>query len=73
MESRQSKHAHHVVKSFKNLIPEAALAQLREEHFEELALLIEAAIDATLVEQLNSASVIAEQAAKAIKALQQSA
>ncbi len=69
MESHQSKHAHHVVDSFKKLIPKRAHSHLTDEHFEELALLIEAAIDSSLVEGLGSASSIAEKAARQIKAL----
>jgi len=69
MESHQSKHAHHVVESFKKVIPKSARSHLTDEHFEELALLIEAAIDSSLVAGLGNASSIAEKAAKKIKAL----
>ncbi|ATX82400.1 hypothetical protein Ga0123462_1537 [Mariprofundus ferrinatatus] len=69
MESSQSKHAHHVVKSFKKIIPDDASSILSAEHYEELALLIEAAIDSALVDQLEAASNIAKKAAKEIKAL----
>ena len=65
----QSKHAHKVVKAFKKMIPEDAAKHLSEEYYEELALLIEAAIDSSLVEQLENAETIAKKAVKEIKAL----
>jgi len=69
MSDTQSSHAHRVVDSFKSMLSEDAKSQVTDGHFEELALLIEAAIDASLVEQLNKASAIVQNAVTEIKKL----
>jgi len=69
MNKMQSEHAIRVVNAFKAMLTEDARADVTEEHFGELALMIEAAIDASLVDQLNQASAIVQQAATEINKL----
>ncbi len=46
-------HAQHVVDSFRALVDKQAGNCLNEEHYEELALLVEGAIDLALLEKLE--------------------
>jgi len=69
MNTSQSNHAEHVVQSFNNMLTDDARAHISKEQLEELALLIEAAIDASLVEQLGKTAAIAQKAADEIKKL----
>jgi len=69
MSDTQSSHAESVVESFKSMLSDDAKGHISEAHFGELALLIEAAIDASLVDQAGRASSIAEAAAEQIKKL----
>ncbi len=69
MNEMQSEHATRVVNAFKDILTEDAKTDVTEDHFRELALMIEAAIDASLVDQLNRASSIAQQAAADIQKL----
>jgi len=46
-------HARHVVDSFRALVNTEAGGCLNEEHYSELALLVEGAIDTALLEQLE--------------------
>ena len=50
---RRTKHAQEVANRFKELV-ESAGDSLAQNHYDELSLLIEAAIDTALVEQLES-------------------
>lgn len=69
MNEMQSVHAARVVDSFKSILTDDARAHVSVEQFGELALLIEAAIDASLVDQLSKASSIAQLAASEINKL----
>jgi hypothetical protein len=56
MKSKQSEHARQVVERFQSILADAG-ETLSEQHSDELALLVEAALDASLVEQLEKMAV----------------
>lgn len=51
MTKRQTKHAEQVVEHFKELLSESGRQHVGEKHFEQLALLVESAIDAAVLEE----------------------
>ncbi|RMG58981.1 MAG: phosphatase [Gammaproteobacteria bacterium] len=53
MTHRQQAHAQHVVAGFRALVEQAGASGVTEEHWKELALLVEGAIDAALLEKLE--------------------
>lgn len=53
MTMKQTAHAHHVVDSFKAKLPDAMCNDIGETHFEELALLIESAISAAVLAEME--------------------
>ena len=69
MKVTQSEHARKVVDSFKSMIPDHAKNALTDDHYEELALLVEAAIDSSLLQQATEASSIVKEAAEKIHQL----
>jgi len=56
MTMKQTVHAQHVVSSFKERLPTALCNDIGEEHFDELALLIESAISAAVLEEMEKAA-----------------
>ena len=56
MTIRQAAHARQVVERFKEFLSEDEQAQLGEEHFGELSLLIESAIDAAVLDAMERAA-----------------
>ncbi len=56
MTMRQAAHARQVVERFKAFLSEDEQAQLGEEHFDELSLLIESAIDASVLDAMERAA-----------------
>lgn len=53
MTMKQTQHAQHVVDSFKGMLPEAMANDIGDEHFAELALLIESAISAAVLQEME--------------------
>lgn len=53
MTMKQTQHAQHVVDSFKTMLPEAMVNDVGDEHFAELALLIESAISAAVLQEME--------------------
>ncbi len=53
MTMKQTQHALHVVDSFKTMLPEAMANDIGEGHFSELALLIESAISAAVLQEME--------------------
>ncbi len=68
----QSTHAQHVVDAFKKILSEEALSHISSDELDELAMLIESAIDSALVGKLNAAADIAKKAATDITKLARS-
>lgn len=62
----ETKHAAKVVEHFKSLLDEGTIAKIGEEHFNQLQLMIESAIDASTIEILQQAREIAGEAASRI-------
>ena len=62
----QAKHAERVVNRFREMVTQAGHS-LQEEHYQELALLIEAALDAVAVEQLEAMASRLEQLAHSVR------
>lgn len=56
MTMKQTVHANHVVDSFKEKLPDAMINDIGESHFDELALLIESAISAAVLEEMEKAA-----------------
>jgi len=56
MTIQQTAHAQHVVDSFKARLPDAMSNDIGEEHFAELALLIESAISAAVLQEMEKAA-----------------
>lgn len=56
MTMKQTAHAQHVVSSFKERLPVALCNDIGDEHFDELALLIESAISAAVLEEMEKAA-----------------
>ncbi|WP_415886150.1 phosphatase [Neptuniibacter sp. QD37_6] len=56
MTLKQTAHAQHVVDSFKARLPDAMNNDIGEEHFDELALLIESAISAAVLTEMEKAA-----------------
>ena len=65
----QSTHAQHVVDAFKKILSEEAREHISAEELDELAMLIESAIDSAMVGKLNAATDIAKKAAADITKL----
>lgn len=53
MTMKQTAHAQHVVSSFKAKLPESLTNDIGSAHFEELSLLIESAIAAAVLEEME--------------------
>ncbi len=53
MTMKQTQHAQNVVNSSKNLIPDSLENDIGDAHFDELALLIESAISAAVLQQME--------------------
>ncbi|MEZ5589501.1 MAG: hypothetical protein R3F53_01805 [Gammaproteobacteria bacterium] len=62
----QAKHAEQVVNRFRQMVAEAG-DTLTDAHYQELNLLIEAALDAVLVQQLDTFANQLEQMAQAVR------
>lgn len=62
----QAKHAEQVVKRFRQMVSEAG-DTLTDAHYQELSLLIEAALDAAIVQQLDTFASQLEQMAQAVR------
>ena len=62
----QAQHAERVVNRFREMVTEAGHS-LQDEHYRELALLIEAALDAVAVEQLETMANKLETLAHAVR------
>ena len=67
MANGQAQHAKQIVDRFQEILAESNDISLSEEHKEELALMIEAALDALLVEQLEKMAVKLEQLAHELR------
>ncbi|MGB0204198.1 MAG: phosphatase [Neptuniibacter sp.] len=52
-QTQHAQHAQHVVDSFKTMLPEAMANDIGDEHFSELALLIESAISAAVLQEME--------------------
>jgi hypothetical protein len=66
MTQSQANHAERVVQRFRQMVDEAG-DQLNDAHYQELSLLIEAALDAVAVEQLESFAVKLEAFAQSVR------
>lgn len=53
MTMKQTEHALHVVDSFKRMLPDALIRDIGDTHFSELALLIESAISAAVLQEME--------------------
>jgi hypothetical protein len=53
MTMKQTEHALHVVDSFKRMLPDALNSDIGDSHFAELALLIESAISAAVLQEME--------------------
>lgn len=53
MTMKQTQHALQVVESFKSMLPEAMVNDVGDAHFAELALLIESAISAAVLQEME--------------------
>ncbi|WP_420598892.1 phosphatase [Neptuniibacter sp.] len=53
MTMKQTQHAQQVVESFKGMLPDAMVNDLGEDHLAELALLIESAISAAVLQEME--------------------
>ena len=56
MTMKQTEHAKKVVESFQAKLPEAMVRDISEAHFDELALMIESAISAAVLEEMEKAA-----------------
>lgn len=54
MSHRHAAHAHHVVEAFEAMLSESGRQHVGTRHFEELAILIESAIEAALVQEMEA-------------------
>lgn len=62
----EAKHSKKVVKHFKSLLSEELVSQIDEDHFAQLELMIESAIDASMLETINRAKSISAKATEDI-------
>jgi predicted Co/Zn/Cd cation transporter (cation efflux family) len=61
-------HANRIVDAFKGLLGEEAAAQIGDEHYDELSMMIESALSSSVIEELeHAADKIAELAANVRK------
>ncbi len=56
MTHRHAKHANQVVEHFKQALPDSTRKHIGAKHFDELALMIESALSATVLEALEQAA-----------------
>lgn len=56
MSQKQSQHSHQVVESFKGKLPASLVAQIGEQHFAELELIVESAMSSAVLEELEKAA-----------------
>lgn len=56
MSMKQTQHAANLVSSFRSRLPEELIAQIGEQHFDELALIAESAISSAVLEELEKAA-----------------
>lgn len=54
MSKSQTEHAHQVVEAFKTKLSKSAIEHVGQKHFEDLALLIESAIDSSVLMELET-------------------
>ncbi len=67
MSQKQTHHAQNVVNAFKDKLSKSGVEHVGQKHFDELQLLIEAAIDAAVFMELERAADQADSLAQAIR------